>query len=184
MTALDAQVLGTPVLLSCRSVDGSPRYDLPGTWLERRAGFEVFWRPAPALVIHHQKQETIARGAEFVLIAPDRPYVISISMDDGGLPVEAYININLPPERTEQGWSWRDLELDLRALRQYTGRWSTYVLDIEEFQAAHYDAALSVVATKGLLEARLLVASRNFPFDTEGQEWFGSLWRNAAAPMP
>ena len=159
---------GAKAVLSCLELDGKPRYDLPALYAGQLEGLEAFWRPGRPKVVHYARSKTIwLADPEVVLLMTSRGLCISLSIDANGLSRDAYVNIGLPPERTDDGYAWKDLELDVRVIRDYSARWRTIVLDFHEFAAAELAPALHDRALDELAEARRLVAQGVFPFTVE-----------------
>ena len=131
------------VLLSCLTPAGMPHYDLPAISYGSFSGYDLYWRPFPAPVIHHQKRRRIdLQHQELVFVGCERFHCVSISLDENGIPVEGYVNINEKPLLRRDalaGWSWRDLFLDIKLSRGRIGReqfWTPCLLDWAEFERA------------------------------------------------
>ena len=163
-----------PTVLSCRSLDWSPRYDLPSLAYGRHSGYYVYWRP-DSTVRHHAKERVIPLAhREFCMVAPGERHVISIAVDDQGHPVSGYVNINLPPRRTPAaGWEWQDLELDLRVELGPAGDWTWCLLDVDEFEAAPLSDAQRHLAEAEVARMQERVTASVFPFVSRDRRWLG-----------
>jgi predicted RNA-binding protein associated with RNAse of E/G family len=96
-----------------------------------------------------------------------------ISLDQRGLPIDGYVNINLCPRRVTDGWCWKDLKLDIKLVINYSGEWSPILLDVTEFDSASLDfddRQLALNEVDGILRQ---IASGEFPFSTRIDPWFG-----------
>jgi Protein of unknown function (DUF402) len=153
------------VTLSCLSLGGTRRYDLPARPAGRTLGYELFWRPSPAMVIHHLKRVSFfLPHPEIFLISVEAGHCISIAIDADGIPDHAYVNINLPARQTKQGWSWEDLEVDVKVVRDYRGRWMPIVVDLAAFDEAEFSQKTRWYAIHELEAILGRIASGAFPF--------------------
>jgi predicted RNA-binding protein associated with RNAse of E/G family len=160
-------------LLQCCHPGGAPRYDLPASPVGAHLGYDIFWRPAPAPLFHHRRGSIIRLPeSEFLLVGLQRCHCISLSVDACGMPTGCYVNINLVPKPTPQGWSWEDLELDVKVARDYTGAWAGFVLDHDEYEAAHLPVELRSAAEREVVEVLEGIRIGLFPF-TEPTPWLG-----------
>jgi hypothetical protein len=172
--SIEPEHAGPRVILSCRTADGHPRYDLPAFPAGWHAPYHLFWRPHPALVIHHGKNARFALPErEFVLVGAGAHHCISLSVDDSGLPTSAYVNINLEPERTETGWAWRDLELDWKLRVDHRSCWTAILLDLDEFESAGLSRDRQELAIAEALRVLDLVGDQAFPFDLPLRPYLG-----------
>lgn len=162
------------VVLRCVGVDGSPRYDLPASYVARMEGYEVFWRPTPAEVFHHTRRELqTLEHAEFVLVGVDKRHCVSLGVDEAGALFEGYVNINLPPKQVDDGWTWQDLKLDIKLALNHEGEWSALLLDLDEFDREPLSVALKAVATREVDHVLEEVAAGRFPFSPHADPWLG-----------
>lgn len=151
--------------LRCSSITGEPRYDLPAWHIGSRDAYEIYWRPAPAKVIHHTKgRVTVLPQREFVMIGLGLHHCISISVDESGFPLGAYVNINMPPRRTPTGWCWEDLELDWILRVDHRQRWVPLLLDLPDFAGSSLTADQREIALNEVSAVLRQVTDRSFPF--------------------
>ena len=162
------------VILSCRSSTGQPRYDLPAIHLGAIAPYQIFWRAAPALVIHHQKLTRFTLPyPELVLVGQGIHHCISVSVDAAGMPLGAYVNINHVPVRTDAGWEWNDLELDWKLCVEDRIRWTGMVLDIDEFENGRLTPTEREIAIAEVGNVLHAMVEGGFPFHTPFQSYLG-----------
>lgn len=152
-------------LLHCLTSDGRPRYDLPAKWVKEYGHYDIFWRPAPATVVHHIKRRNIVLGeSELVLVGIDKYHCLSVSVDCRGHATGIYANINLVPTRTADGWCWRDLELDVKLVAGHDGAWLPVVVDVTEFDRAPLSDELRRIASAEVGRILQQVTNKVFPF--------------------
>lgn len=165
------------VLLDCLDAEGKPKYTLPAQALGRHTLYEMFWRPRPCLVTHHVKGKTIELPQpEFVAIGIGLHHCISVSVDEQGRSVGAYVNINLPATQTASGWSWRDLELDVVVRRGIDERWRAAVVDLGEYRARALTDSIRVVAEHEVSTLIAQIDAGEFPFDDLRKRYAPSLF--------
>ena len=108
-----------------------------------------------------------------MLVGISLHHCISLSVDDEGLPLGAYVNINLPPQPLANGWSWDDLELDWKLVVDYRRCWVPLLLDLPDFMAASLTPSqreIALIETSSVLRR---VNQRVFPFDCVQTPYLG-----------
>jgi predicted RNA-binding protein associated with RNAse of E/G family len=162
------------VLLRCLDVEGRPRYDLPALRVGACEGYDVFWRSAPAPVIHHIRGETFyLRDSELVLVARAYQHCLSIALDEKGIPASIYANINLVAVEDAQGWSWRDLELDIKFRLDFDDCWRAILLDVQEFDNSCLNSEQRDIAKGEIASVIVRAESGLFPFSRKLPPWLG-----------
>ncbi len=162
------------VVLSNTSPGGAPRYDLPGFLLGEYMDHNVIWRPAPAPVIHHGKgKEFILGHSELILVPNNAQYTLAISVDTEGMPKECYVNINLVPRSQARGWSWEDLELDIKLTASFSRTWEAMLLDVDEFEEASLSGSQRRIACDEVARVYDAIEKRTFPFASPSEAWLG-----------
>lgn len=152
-------------LLKCLCLGGAEKYDLPAESCGNHEGYAVYFRRAPADVIHHIHNKTIVLDqSEAVLVRLGGNHCISVSFDVDNMPVGAYVNINLVPSRHEIGWQWEDLELDVKFSVSFNGAWSPLLLDVDEFESAMQSSDQKQIAESEVINILNLANENFFPF--------------------
>lgn len=155
----------TEIQLHCLDSNGIAKYSLPARHVGRRAGYEMFWRPLPCIVVHHAKRKTVQlASAEFVAVAIRRYHCISISVDGHCKPIGAYVNINHPAQRTDDGWCWRDLELDILMQPGIDDRWVACVVDLDEYRQRPLAETVRMRAEREIFRVIAQMKAGEFPF--------------------
>jgi len=103
----------------------------------------------------------------------DLHHCISISVDGEGFPIEAYVNINMPPRVQVDGWSWADLELDWKLRIDWTRRWAFLLLDYREFQKAVLTPQQRELAQSEISAVLQRVVGGDYPFERVPVPYFG-----------
>jgi hypothetical protein len=89
--------------------------------------------------------------------------VISVSVDAEGLPLESYVNLNLPPCIAPAKITWQDLELDLKFVAE-RDRWEGCVLDYDAFMAGDFSESDRQIACTEAVRMLDRAHARAFPF--------------------
>lgn len=122
-------------LLQCISLDGSKRYDLPAQVFGKHNGYAIFLREQPDIIHHKKNQVFTLPYPEIICVSLQENHVISVAINEQKLPQNMYVNINLLAEKTDDGFKWRDLELDLRFEKNFEYDLSPILVDLAEFKA-------------------------------------------------
>ncbi len=147
------------------------KYDRTSVW----TWHETVWYADGDYLIFYEEPGTVVQATDhtwkftrYALLNfwQDRPfYILELYRDDSERSFEGwYCNIQTPPERTELGFQWVDLDLDLWVYPDL----STRVLDEDEYRenVSRFDYA---VETQRLVERTrdelvAYAAARHFPF--------------------
>lgn len=160
--------------LECLSFGSELRYAVPGRFIAVLSDYSVFWRKAPAQVLHFALGKIISLPcAEFLLVPNNRNHVISFAMNADGIVNNIYVNINMTPESDGDRWTWRDLELDLRVVPCGESSWTVALLDEDEFEAANLPQRERAIAIEEVKRVSNAIAERVFPFQLPSVPWLG-----------
>jgi predicted RNA-binding protein associated with RNAse of E/G family len=125
------------------------------------------------VVTHHKKNKVFSLNHHEVLfISKNNWHVISISLDNEGHKIESYININKVPIKTETGWIWEDLELDLKVIECKIHGSIIALLDLKEFEEKNFDIATTNMIFDEIDNMIKNISGQNFPFRINKNTYF------------
>ncbi len=145
--------------------DGTPVW----TWNE------TVWHADSDYIICYEEPGTVVKGQDstwrftrYALLHfwTDRPYyILEMYWDNSERSFEGwYCNIQKPPERTEFGFQWIDLDLDLWVYPDF----STRILDEDEYRENvlrfHYAPETQALVERTRDDLQAYVDRRRFPF--------------------
>ncbi len=145
--------------------DGTPVW----TW------YEIVWHADGDYLVFYEEPGTAVHATDhawkftrYALLHfwPDRPYyILELYRDDSEHSFEGwYCNIQMAPQRTELGFQWIDLDLDLWVYPDLSMR----ILDEEEYRENlirfDYPEETRRLVERTRDELLALVAARRFPF--------------------
>jgi hypothetical protein len=149
-------------LLKCLDYRGTVKYELPCFFVKELKDYYLFDRPYP--IVHHKRKnkDFILANPEFILVSKTEGHCISIGHQNYQ-PVAMYININHPPKAHENGFSWLDLELDLKL--QFDQGWHYQLIDEDEFRTAALTYAERTLALEEIENLIKRIKELSFPFN-------------------
>ncbi|MCA9508869.1 MAG: DUF402 domain-containing protein, partial [Myxococcales bacterium] len=151
-------------ILSCKSIDGKKKYDLPAYLVGDRENYVIYARPDP-IIIHHKKNKKFSLAhSELVLVGKNEYHVVSVAIDKSYNPVEMYININLIPEKNPIGYQWVDLELDIKLMLNHDRKFVPVLLDVDEYEENISDEEHKQVCEAEITKTMENIFSEMFPF--------------------
>jgi predicted RNA-binding protein associated with RNAse of E/G family len=165
------------------SPDGSWRYELEGRYLDALPTHDLIWRESPARGYHHTKKLPFQLDShELVLIPKSGAHVVAMTFSNQGVPQEGYININLQPERSQTGFNWKDLELDIKLVRGNSNRWESMLLDLKEYEVSNLSSQHRQVCEDEIGRIYDQMERGIFPF-CHDSELFLAIWEKAQSIM-
>lgn len=152
-------------ILSCLSINGGKKYDLPGLSIGKFNDYMLYFRPNPE-VIHFLKEKTfLLEHHEIVLVSTNEHHVISIALDECNKALNMYININLIPEKNNNGYHWVDLEIDIKAFINEGGNFTPILVDVDEYEQKVLDPNHKAISEQEISMLMNRIFSKKFPFD-------------------
>ncbi len=152
-------------LLSCLSIHGGKKYDLPGFSVGIYNDYTVYFRPDPQIIHYSKKRIYTLENPEIVLVSLNRCHVISIALDEFNKPINMYININLMPEINNSGHHWVDLELDIKVFLDEDGNFTPILVDIDEYEKNILDPGHKEISEHEISQLIDRIFLKQFPFN-------------------
>ncbi len=159
-------------LLCCLSLDGAKRYDLPAYFAGHYQNYAIYRRPHPRIIHFIKNQIFELPHQELVLVSTNEYHVISIALAKDLKPLNMYVNINLIPKKYDNGYTWQDLELDIKITKSYDGYFSAYIVDMEQYENAVISDEHRLLCEREISKIIERTILRKFPFEPQFLEPF------------